>query len=210
MTSTPAHHTPKPGVTISSVSAVFPLDCKTPVSISYETSLATDGCGMDPLTVPPFFIDVAQRLSQQLNLFSRVEVNVDHSPGTSSVLLPPFRFRDKSFSAALQPRTWTAPGSRSGLIAAMAAREAAIEGRDRAVDDFAVDWLGIRPAKAGQWREAVSTALLTDWTAALSTPSMAEESVLRLLKTETLMEHRRLQPVWTRRSGGCRTHLLDK
>ncbi|MEU6665643.1 hypothetical protein [Streptomyces sp. NPDC046727] len=39
---------------------------------------------------------------------------------------------------------------------------------------------------------------------------MADNSVLRLLKRETLTEHRRLQPLWERKAAGHRLQLLDK
>ncbi|WDN56026.1 hypothetical protein [Streptomyces clavuligerus] len=125
--------------------------------------------------------------------------------------LLPVRFREKGLSLALRRTSATPPGPRPALLAAMGAREAAIEGRDAQVDAFAVTHLGIPAARAAQWREAVSTALCTDWAEALDVPGEdCGQAVLGLIRRETLAGHRRLQPVWTRRTGGHRIHLLDK
>ncbi|MFD0382282.1 hypothetical protein ACFQ2B_07065 [Streptomyces stramineus] len=60
-------------------------------------------------------------------------------------------------------------------------------------------------ARSGLHRSAV------DWAGALLDQSeTAEDSVLRLLKKETLTEHRRRQPIWTHRTAGQRTRLLDQ
>ncbi|MGV9271215.1 hypothetical protein ACWDRR_42005 [Kitasatospora sp. NPDC003701] len=95
------------------------------------------------------------------------------------------------------------------LISAFEAREAAIEGRDDVIDAFSTTWLRLPPRQAVRWREAVSQALLADWSSIISKHA-AEDSVLSLLKAETRRAHVQLQPVWMRKTGGHRVHLLDK
>lgn len=75
------------------------------------------------------------------------------------------------------------------------------------MDDFARTWLGI--TKPSAWREAVSTALLGDWTGAGCTCGVNNDTVVvHLLMEETRILHRQLQPLWecnwlfSIRSGG--------
>lgn len=126
--------------------------------------------------------------------------------GDSSCSLPDIRFRDEKLSVSVRQKTRT---SASILSAAMAAREAAIEGDQEVVDAFAAAWM--QPPKAGseQWRSALVQALIADWTSALTTGS-AEEKVTALLAVETRVAHRQLQPLWERKAAGHRLHLLDK
>lgn len=94
-------------------------------------------------------------------------------------------------------RRFPTPPIRSALLAALIARNAAIDGDVDQVDAFARTWLGLRRPAA--WREAVEMALLGDWVEEL-TQGVASDSVLaQLLRRQADIEHRHLQPLWERR-----------
>lgn len=75
------------------------------------------------------------------------------------------------------------------------------------MDDFARTWLGI--TKPSAWREAVSTALLGDWTGAGCTCGVNNDTVVvHLLMEETRILHRQLQPLWECKAAGRRLRLM--
>ncbi|WP_328980430.1 hypothetical protein [Streptomyces canus] len=99
-------------------------------------------------------------------------------------------------------------GPAPDVMEAVWAREAAVTGDTNAIDRFASRVLVLR--QGGRWREAVSTALLGNWALALDTPDgLPYESAVAELRTEALVLHRQLTPLWRRKSGGSRVLLLD-
>ncbi|MEU9472820.1 hypothetical protein AB0D78_40845 [Streptomyces avermitilis] len=116
-------------------------------------------------------------------------------------------------SVASPPAEFAGPspeyhGPAPDVMEAVWAREAAVTGDSNAIDRFASRVLVLR--QGGQWREAVSTALLGDWARALDTPDgLPYESAVAELRTEALALHRQLTPLWRRRTGGSRVLLLD-
>ncbi|MEU6354963.1 hypothetical protein ABZ896_37575 [Streptomyces sp. NPDC047072] len=101
-----------------------------------------------------------------------------------------------------------APLTREALLAALTARNAAIEGDREAVDEFSRVWLGVnRPER---WREAVEMALLGEWVEHLGRGVFRDAAVVDLLKRHTQIEHRHLQPLWERKVLGRRTVLLSR
>ncbi|MFF7603130.1 hypothetical protein [Streptomyces mirabilis] len=98
--------------------------------------------------------------------------------------------------------------TREALIAALVARNAAIEGDAEGVNAFSRTWLGLtRPER---WREAVEMALLGDWVEQLGSGSTRDPSITSLLHRHRKAEHQRLQPLWERRVRGKRTALLSR
>lgn len=97
--------------------------------------------------------------------------------------------------------------ARQALLAALVARNAAIEGEADGVDAFSHTWLGL--ARPQKWREAVEMALLGDWVETLGSGSMNDPSITDLLDRHSKAEHRRLLPLWERRVRGKYTALLD-
>ncbi|MFD4975329.1 hypothetical protein [Streptomyces sp. NPDC058424] len=94
---------------------------------------------------------------------------------------------------------------------ALQARGAAA-GRLRApehIDWFASRVLCLRTGK--RWHEAVSTALMSDWTAPLENNGRITLDVIQALRAETRTIHKQLVPLWQRgpRSSGSRLLLLD-
>ncbi|MFI0818259.1 hypothetical protein ACH4TX_15995 [Streptomyces sp. NPDC021098] len=78
--------------------------------------------------------------------------------------------------------------------------------KDDMVDSFATTVLGRRGAR---WREAVSTALLSDWAAPFFDGAPLGPAALDRLKVEAERVHRQLLPLWRRRTHGSRLLLLD-
>ncbi|MES9520643.1 hypothetical protein [Streptomyces capoamus] len=103
------------------------------------------------------------------------------------------------------PRTFTV---REAVVAALVARNAAIEGDAVAVDDFSRTWLGL--GRPGPWRAAVEMALLGDWVDALGRHVSDDAEIMELLHLHTHREHRRLQPLWERQVRGRTVRLLDE
>ncbi|MEV0192383.1 hypothetical protein AB0I39_28105 [Kitasatospora purpeofusca] len=99
------------------------------------------------------------------------------------------------------------PTTHEAFLAALTARNAAIEGDDSTVDEFSRTWLGI--TRPEQWREAVQSALLGDWVDALGWGLANGPATLELLRQHARTEHRRLQPLWERKVCGRRLRLLD-
>ncbi|MFC9856771.1 MULTISPECIES: hypothetical protein [unclassified Streptomyces] len=101
-----------------------------------------------------------------------------------------------------------APITREALLAALTARNAAIEGDHEAVDEFSRTWLGItRPER---WRDAVEMALLGEWVNNLGRGILRDPAVVDLLRNHAQIEHRHLQPLWERKVNGRRTALLSQ
>ncbi|MFE7278764.1 hypothetical protein [Streptomyces sp. NPDC057623] len=97
--------------------------------------------------------------------------------------------------------------ARKAVMAALVARNACIEGDAAAVDEFARTWLGLR--RPQPWRAAVEMALLGDWIDALGRHLSNDAEIMELLHRHTDREHRCLQPLWERKSGGRRVRLLE-
>ncbi|MFI8242654.1 hypothetical protein ACIF83_36330 [Streptomyces sp. NPDC085866] len=94
---------------------------------------------------------------------------------------------------------------------ALQARGAAA-GRLRApqhIDWFASRVLCLRTGK--RWHEAVSTALMSDWTAPLENNGRITLDAVQALRAEARTIHKQLVPLWQRgpRSSGSRMLLLD-
>nr|BEK63609.1 hypothetical protein KPHV_08360 [Kitasatospora purpeofusca] len=105
-------------------------------------------------------------------------------------------------------KVWSSRCGSQALYAALAARNAAIEGDTATVDEFARTWLDLtRPER---WREAVEGALLGEWVQALGTGTVNDAYVTDLLQRHTDTEHRHLRPLWQRKVRGKRTALLGE
>ncbi|MGI5456409.1 hypothetical protein ACQEWB_25230 [Streptomyces sp. CA-249302] len=100
------------------------------------------------------------------------------------------------------------PITREALLAALTARNAAIEGDHEAVDEFSRIWLGVNHPE--RWRDAVEMALLGEWVKSLGRGTLRDPAVVDLLKSHTQIEHRHLQPLWERKVNGRRTSLLSR
>ncbi len=96
---------------------------------------------------------------------------------------------------------------RMPIISALEGQHAAVNGCNCVVDQVARTTFGVRRPTA-HWREAVSTALMSDWVPLLG-ESNADLRVPRYLKSEADRAHRRLQPLWERKVNGRRVSLLD-
>ncbi|WP_438297700.1 hypothetical protein [Streptomyces sp. HUAS TT7] len=97
---------------------------------------------------------------------------------------------------------------RAALGAALAARNAAIEGDVEAVDRFSRNWLGL--AHPERWRTAVEAALLGDWVAVLGRGTATDPHIQALLRRHADAEHQALQPLWERKVRGKRTVLISQ
>lgn len=100
------------------------------------------------------------------------------------------------------------PITRAALLAALTARNAAIEGDHATVDEFSRIWLGITHPQ--RWRDSVEMALLGDWVDNLGKGVLGDPAVVNLLRHQSQIEHRRLQPLWERRVNGRRVSLLGQ
>lgn len=96
--------------------------------------------------------------------------------------------------------------TREILLAALAARWAAIIGDHDTVDDFTRNVLG--HAEAAQWRHAVTGALLGDWVDRLG-GYLTDPELLKILRTYTAAERRRWTEVWEHRLGGFHWRAPD-
>jgi len=92
-------------------------------------------------------------------------------------------------------------------IGALEAQHAAVHGYDDGVDDFSRA-IGIPAAKTSAWREAVSTALIGDWTQ-LVTAGRDQLIVPQHIKREAERAHRQQQPLWEHKVNGRRVSLLE-
>ncbi|MFD3874419.1 hypothetical protein [Streptomyces sp. NPDC058623] len=98
--------------------------------------------------------------------------------------------------------------TRDALIAALVARNAAIEGDSAGVDAFSRDWLGLSHPE--RWRGAVEMALLGDWVDQLGAGMAHDLVITSLLQGHSKREHKQLQPLWERRTRGRQTALLSQ
>ncbi|MFF3741322.1 hypothetical protein [Streptomyces sp. NPDC002566] len=97
--------------------------------------------------------------------------------------------------------------TRRGVLAALVARNAAIEGDADTVDSFSRTWLGLDHPE--RWREAVENALLGDWVDQLGAGITDDPVVADLLQRHSRREHLQLQPLWERRVRGKQVALLS-
>ncbi|MFF9301354.1 hypothetical protein [Streptomyces sp. NPDC014764] len=100
-----------------------------------------------------------------------------------------------------------APVAREAVMAALAARNSAIEGDSAAVNEFSRTWLGI--SNPEQWRAAVEMALLGDWVDVLGRRLSKGPEIMELLSRHTGREHLYLQPLWHRQARGRPMRLLE-
>jgi hypothetical protein len=85
------------------------------------------------------------------------------------------------------------PAMRTAVLAALKARNAAIEGDAGTVDAFSRDWLGLSDPVG--WREAVENALLGDWVDHLGRGLLRYPELAELPHRHTAIEHQHLQPL---------------
>ena len=162
------------------------------------------------LMQPSRLLGMAHRVGQR---YPRSSIEVDFAHVESSEA--PSQTRKVQLgsdlaSIAVNSRLQPDPANRSALFGALEARDAAIYGVGEVIDSFSRAWLQIPAPKAAQWREAVSLALMGDWGGALAGQRFTEEGMVQILRRETHIVHRQLQPLWERKVGGHRLHLLDK
>nr|WTB09225.1 hypothetical protein OG546_36530 [Streptomyces antimycoticus] len=100
------------------------------------------------------------------------------------------------------PHTMAALGLRRVLLSG----DRAVSTKDDLVDSFATTVLGRRGAR---WREAVSTALLSDWADPFFGGETLGPAALDRLKAEAERVHCQLLPLWRRRTRGSGLLLLD-
>ncbi|WP_411146199.1 hypothetical protein [Streptomyces sp. x-80] len=93
------------------------------------------------------------------------------------------------------------------LMAALEARADALQNRQDKVENFATRVLGVN--RSTRWSEAVSTALMGDWTRSLDERGCLQPEVLGQLRAEAHTIHRQLVPLWRRRVRRSRLLLLD-
>ncbi|MFD7068016.1 hypothetical protein ACFV97_12385 [Streptomyces sp. NPDC059913] len=93
------------------------------------------------------------------------------------------------------------------LMAALEARADALQNRQGKVEDFAARVLGVN--RSTRWSEAVSTALMGDWTRSLDEHGCLQSEALSQLRAEARTIHRQLVPLWRRRVRRSRLLLLD-
>ncbi|WP_331753865.1 hypothetical protein [Streptomyces sp. NBC_00826] len=93
-------------------------------------------------------------------------------------------------------------------ISALEGQHAAVHGHQDVVDHVGRTTLGLRNAGTSYWREAVSTALLSDW-APLLGENNSRLLVPQRLKKEAEQAHRDTQPLWERKVNGHRVTMLD-
>ncbi|MFG2885717.1 hypothetical protein ACGFYV_26070 [Streptomyces sp. NPDC048297] len=93
-------------------------------------------------------------------------------------------------------------------ISALEGQHAAVHGHHNVVEHVARTTLGLRNTGTDCWREAVSTALMSDWV-----PLLGEDNsrllVPQRLKQEAEQAHRNIQPLWERKVNGHRVTMLD-
>ncbi|MEU6965033.1 hypothetical protein [Streptomyces chrestomyceticus] len=150
-----------------------------------------------PGSLGPSLEDTLRLLGQVLRRDGEIAAQLRFESFTALVLM----------ALAKTDRCWPSPPTRTALLAAMSARNAAIEGDGAAVDAFSRTWLGL--SQPERWREAVEMALLGDWVLALGDGSASDPAVIRMLSQHTSVAHRQLQPLWERRIRGKRVALLS-
>ncbi|QIK06070.1 hypothetical protein G7Z12_08575 [Streptomyces sp. ID38640] len=145
-----------------------------------------------------FYGNVLVTLSRARNV-EREGADVRHSPVNfiAAVLK----------ALALQLTSHPMSVARESVIAALVARNAAIEGDIETVDEFTKSWLGF--SRPEMWREAVEMALLGDWVETLGARLSRDAEVMALLGRHARAEHLHLQPIWERKACGHRLRLLE-
>ncbi|MGW3077838.1 hypothetical protein [Kitasatospora sp. NPDC001132] len=98
------------------------------------------------------------------------------------------------------------PPTKEMLLAALAARWAAIVGDYATVDNFTRNVLG--HADAQQCRDAVINGLLDDWVDWLGS-CLTDPELLRILRSYTAAERRRWTEIWEHRPGGFQWRAPD-
>ncbi|MCF2131018.1 hypothetical protein L1I79_32030 [Strepomyces sp. STD 3.1] len=93
------------------------------------------------------------------------------------------------------------------LVVALMARQDVLQGDYELVDRFAARVL--RRRTTGDWRTALSDALLGDWISPLEGSAALHPSALEQLRNRVWRIHADLQPIWTRRTSRSRVLLLD-
>jgi len=93
------------------------------------------------------------------------------------------------------------------LMAALEARADALQNRRGKVENFAARVLGVN--RSTRWGEAVSTALMGDWTRSLDEQGRLQPEALGQVRAEARTFHRQLVPLWRRRVQRSRLLLLD-
>ncbi|MCQ4208342.1 hypothetical protein [Streptomyces longispororuber] len=92
-------------------------------------------------------------------------------------------------------------------IAALQAREAALQGQTEPVAGLASLVLGLH--RSERWNEALSTALLGSWAQPLLSDTGNSRSAMERLEAEARTIHTQLVPLWRRETSGARVLLLD-
>jgi hypothetical protein len=133
----------------------------------------------------------AQAVDTRPQVFARL--NGDAAPAPE-----PTQYRPLSLPA-------TSPVLRTAR--AVAARQAVVVGRERVVETFMTEVLGLW--RGARWYEPVSTALLGDWVGSLHTDGRVPAGALKSLEAEARELHRQLTPLWKRKSSGERLWSLD-
>ncbi|MEU3352310.1 hypothetical protein [Streptomyces sp. NPDC037389] len=134
----------------------------------------------------------AQNLETKVDIF----VRLNGAPAPIPEPAPPRR------PLSLPP---TSPVFRTAR--AVAARQAAVAGREAQVETFMTEVLGLW--RGARWHEPVSTALLGDWVGSLHTDGRILPGALEQLEAEARLLHRQLTPLWERKCRGERLRSLD-
>ncbi|MFE6499916.1 hypothetical protein [Kitasatospora sp. NPDC057738] len=100
------------------------------------------------------------------------------------------------------------PPKREALVAALAARGAAIRGNTGTVNEFSRTWLGL--SDPDRWHAAVEAALLGDWVEELGRGWSEDPEIITLLRRCSREEHRNFLPLWERKAQGRRLMLLGQ
>ncbi|MEU6959797.1 hypothetical protein [Streptomyces chrestomyceticus] len=145
-----------------------------------------------------FYGQVALTLSRARNV-EQERTDARHSPVNFIAAV----LKTLASKLATQPRAV----AREPVMAALVARNAAIEGDAATVDEFTSSWLGLGMPE--MWREAVEAALLGDWVDMLGVCLSQDAEVMDLLKRHTRAEHLHLQPIWERKARGHRLRMLE-
>ncbi|MCX4429610.1 hypothetical protein [Streptomyces mirabilis] len=98
-------------------------------------------------------------------------------------------------------------GTPPDLIRLLNAREAVLENRPWWIHDVASPVLAL--PKSPRWNEAISTALLGDWTDPLTQKRELTSQAISALRAEARTIHRQLVPIWRRRTRHGRVLSLD-
>ncbi|ARF83201.1 hypothetical protein ACIG0C_30045 [Kitasatospora aureofaciens] len=94
------------------------------------------------------------------------------------------------------------------VLAALLARQVFLEGDDTLAPALGAQFLGL--GEDEQWREAVSTALLGEWTGSLiHNEGVSAPAAVHLLRSEARVVHSQLAPLWRRTHRGRRIALLE-